>query len=61
MVYGKMLNDDIMFLDKIEGLALIGQGNTAEIFDYNKDSILKLFRDGFPEQGVTKEWICFRF
>lgn len=49
-------NDDILILDSIEGLHFIGQGNTAEIYDYNKDSILKLFRDGFPKEGVFKEW-----
>ena len=52
----EILKDDVLILDKTEGLVLIGRGNTAEIYDYDKDSILKLFCDGFPEQGAIKEW-----
>lgn len=52
----ELLNDDILILDSIEGLSFIGQGNTAEIYACSKDSIVKLFRDGFPEEGVKKEW-----
>lgn len=56
-----MSNDNFSFLSKVDRLALIGQGNTAEIYDYDNDCILKLFRDGFPKTGVSKEWICFLF
>ena len=52
----ELLNDDILILDSTEGLSFIGQGNTAEIYACSKDSIVKLFRDGFPEEGVKKEW-----
>ncbi len=52
----EILQDDLLVLNKAEGLARIGQGNTAEIYEYDRDRILKLFRDGFPEQGVIKEW-----
>lgn len=48
-----MLNDDIMFLDKIEGLALIGQGDLAAdaarlsewLTDSERDKLLKLIRN----------------
>lgn len=52
----EIMNDDTLFLEETGGLVLIGQGNTAEIYDYNEDCVLKLFLDGFPEQGVIKEW-----
>lgn len=29
-----MSNDNFSFLSKVDRLALIGQGNTAEIYDY---------------------------
>ena len=52
----EVLKDDILILDSAEKYALIAQGNTAEIYAYNNDSILKLFRDGFPKEGAIKEW-----
>lgn len=52
----EFLNDEIMILNSVENFTLIGQGNTAEIYAYNNDSILKLFYEGFPKEGAVKEW-----
>ncbi len=35
---------------------MIGQGNTAEIYDYNADCILKLYREAMPEQACIDEF-----
>lgn len=35
---------------------MISQGNTAEIYQYNKDKILKLFREGIPKEAVESEY-----
>lgn len=35
---------------------LIATGNTAEIFDYADDKILKLFKPGYPEESIKKEF-----
>lgn len=35
---------------------LIGQGNTAEIFEWGNHNILKLYRSGLPEDLCTKEF-----
>lgn len=49
-------DEDVLILKDRHTYQLIGQGNTAEIFLYGPGTVLKLFRDGFPESGVTKEW-----
>ncbi len=49
-------NENPLILKDISALPLIGQGNTAEIFHYEPGTVLKLFRDRFPESGVMKEW-----
>ena len=49
-------NEDVLILKERKTYQLIGQGNTAEIFLYKPGIVLKLFRDGFPESGVAKEW-----
>ncbi len=49
-------NEDQLILKDISALQLIGQGNTAEIFLYKPGTVLKLFRNQFPEGGVIKEW-----
>ncbi len=49
-------NEDQLILKDISALRLIGQGNTAEIFLYDPGTVLKLFRNQFPESGVMKEW-----
>jgi uncharacterized protein (TIGR02172 family) len=35
---------------------LIGQGRTAEIFEWNEHKILKLFREGFPTVAIENEF-----
>ncbi|WP_291580579.1 aminoglycoside phosphotransferase family protein [Clostridium sp. UBA6640] len=35
---------------------LIGQGRTAEIFEWGEDKILKLFRSGIPQKQVRDEY-----
>ncbi|MCL2821956.1 MAG: phosphotransferase [Firmicutes bacterium] len=35
---------------------LIGQGNTAEIFEWDKDSVLKLYRHGMPDNFCLHEF-----
>lgn len=35
---------------------LIGQGRTAEVYDYGSGYILKLYREGMPEQAVINEY-----
>ena len=48
--------EDMLILKDRSAYQLIGQGNTAEIFLYEPGTVLKLFCDGFPASGVTKEW-----
>ena len=43
-------------LEDTNTFALIGQGNTAEIYDYEGNTVIKLYRAGFPVQGVLKEY-----
>lgn len=35
---------------------LIGQGRTAEVFEWGNDKILKLFRENFPKAAIEKEY-----
>lgn len=49
-------DEDMLILRDISACQRIGQGNTAEIFLYGPGTVLKLFRDQFPESGVLKEW-----
>lgn len=49
-------DEDMLILRDISACQRIGQGNTAEIYLYEPDTVLKLFRDQFPESGVLKEW-----
>ncbi|WOO34787.1 aminoglycoside phosphotransferase family protein [Anaerocolumna sp. AGMB13020] len=35
---------------------LIGSGNTAEVFEWGKDKVLKLFYEGYPEPAVENEY-----
>lgn len=49
-------DEDRLILKDLSAFQMIGQGNTAEIFLYEPGTVLKLFRDGFPESGVMKEW-----
>lgn len=34
----------------------LGQGNTADIFEYGQDSVLKLYKAGFPEEAIAEEF-----
>ncbi|KIL39474.1 hypothetical protein SD70_20025 [Gordoniibacillus kamchatkensis] len=36
-------------------MKLIGRGKTAEIFEYGQDTIVKLYRDGYPEDAIRHE------
>ena len=49
-------DEDMLILRDISACQRIGQGNTAEIFLYGPGTVLKLFRDQFPDSGVLKEW-----
>lgn len=40
----------------INNLEMIGQGNTAEIYAYEGNKILKLFRDGMPKEAAANEY-----
>lgn len=35
---------------------MIGQGGTAEVFEWGEDRILKLFRTGFPKVAIENEY-----
>jgi uncharacterized protein (TIGR02172 family) len=39
----------------VEKGRLIGQGRTAEIFEWKDNQVLKLFLEGFPAEGVQRE------
>ncbi|WP_157259453.1 aminoglycoside phosphotransferase family protein [Paenibacillus sp. OSY-SE] len=39
----------------------IGQGRTADIFEYQKDKIMKLYHQGFPEDAVNQEFLISKF
>lgn len=41
---------------KIENLKLIGQGNTAEIFELEDNKIVKIFREGMAAEVVLHEY-----
>ena len=49
-------DENILTVDDVLKYKLLGQGNTAEIFLYKDVTVLKLFRDGFPQSGIMKEW-----
>ncbi|MBH1941508.1 phosphotransferase [Mobilitalea sibirica] len=42
--------------NKVEKGRLIGQGNTAEIYEIPPDRILKLYRDGIPKEACEHEF-----
>ena len=48
----------IRILDDGKDHPLIGQGNTAEIYNYSEKVILKLFREGMPQDTVEREARC---
>lgn len=42
---------------KIDNLKLVGEGNTAEIFDLQDGRVLKLFREGMPKEIIKSEYL----
>lgn len=34
----------------------VGSGNTATIYEWDSDKIIKLFHEGYPEQSIRKEY-----
>lgn len=52
-----MINqEDILVIDSIADTRMITQGNTAEIFYYGENQILKLFRPNMPREAVFAEY-----
>lgn len=49
---------DIRTLDEEKDYPLIEKGNTAEIYDYSEKVILKLFREGMPQDAIVREERC---
>lgn len=43
-------------IDNTIELIMVNQGNTAEIYRYDKNRILKLFRKSIPLELVNKEY-----
>ncbi|HKL79557.1 MAG TPA: phosphotransferase [Mobilitalea sp.] len=35
---------------------LIGKGNTAEVYEWGQDQVIKLFKEGYPSDAVEKEY-----
>ncbi|MEK5476479.1 hypothetical protein NYE70_05955 [Paenibacillus sp. FSL R5-0407] len=39
----------------------IGQGRTADIFEYKDDKIIKLYKKDFPEDAINQEFLISNF
>ncbi len=37
-------------------MKLIAIGNTAEVFEYGEDKVLKLFKPGYPVEQIQREF-----
>ena len=37
-------------------MKLIATGNTAEVFEYKEDKVLKLFKPGYPVEQIQREF-----
>lgn len=37
-------------------MKLIAKGNTAEVFEYEEDKVLKLFKVGYPLEQIQREF-----
>lgn len=37
-------------------MKLIAKGNTAEVFEYGEDKVLKLFKPGYPVEQIQREF-----
>lgn len=46
-----------MMYAEIDGKRKISQGNTAEIYDFGDDKVLKLFRDGISSDLIELEYV----
>jgi uncharacterized protein (TIGR02172 family) len=44
----------------ISQLKMLGQGRTAEVFIYQSDFVVKLFRPSFPKQAIDNEYLVCR-
>ncbi len=42
-------------------LKIIGQGRTADIFEYEEGKIIKLFKQEFPEDAINQEFLVSKF
>jgi uncharacterized protein (TIGR02172 family) len=42
-------------------LKLIGQGRTADIFEYKENKVIKLYKNEFPEDAVNQEFLISKF
>ena len=40
---------------------LIGEGRTAEIWTYEDQKVMKLYRDGIPGEHITREYNISRY
>ncbi|MGL6173524.1 MAG: hypothetical protein ACRC1P_02840 [Cellulosilyticaceae bacterium] len=36
--------------------SLIATGNTADVFEYGEDKVCKLFREGYSQLAIEREW-----
>lgn len=51
-----MEKENIQYIDEHKKFVMINQGNTAEIYLYDDDKVLKLFRKGIPFELVRCEY-----
>ena len=49
-------NEKIKQVSDLSSLQMLGQGNTAEIYAYENNRILKLFRNGMPLPPILNEY-----
>ena len=49
-------NGDMLTLESTAGLTPLTQGNTAEIYAYEGNTILKLLRDRYPKSDAEREY-----
>lgn len=50
------ISKEIINIDDSKSFTMIAQGNTAEIFAYSDEIILKLFRKNLPLDAIANEW-----
>lgn len=49
------ISKEIINIDDSKSFTMIAQGNTAEIFAYSDEIILKLFRKNLPLDAIANE------